>query len=85
LAVTGNGNASKEQVASLLQKQLNFEFDKQYYDATDGLAAAYCHFTQNDIIPAAASKPSKIPAKKKASSWEAFVNNNPDKIKKKLS
>lgn len=83
LAVTGNGNASKEQVASLLQKQLNFDFDKQYYDATDGLAAAYCHFTQNEIIALSTNKPSKIPAKKKASSWEAFVSNNPNKIKKK--
>ena len=86
LAVTGNGNASKEQVAEMLQKQLKFEFDKQYYDATDGLAAAYCHFTQNHAIQMLdKGKPNtKIPAKKKASSWEAFVNQNPDKLKKKI-
>ncbi|MCG9881793.1 MAG: crossover junction endodeoxyribonuclease RuvC [Bacteroidia bacterium] len=87
LAVTGNGNASKEQVAAMLQKQLKFEFDKQFYDATDGLAAAYCHFTQNlyNLAPAdeKSSTKKKIPAKKKASTWEAFVNQNPDKIKKK--
>ncbi len=86
LAVTGNGNASKEQVAALLQKQLKFEFDKQFYDATDGLAAAYCHFTQNQLIQNTTSKTNtntKIPAKKKASSWEAFVSQNPGKLKKK--
>jgi len=86
LAVTGNGNASKEQVAALLQKQLKFEFDKQFYDATDGLAAAYCHFTQNQLIQSTTAKTNtktKIPAKKKASSWEAFVSQNPDKLKKK--
>lgn len=85
LAVTGNGNATKDQVAALLQKQLKFEFDKQFFDATDGLAAAYCHFTQNLVlVQATASKSkSKIPAKKKASSWESFVTQNPEKIKKK--
>ncbi len=86
LAVTGNGNASKEQVAALLQKQLKFEFDKQYYDATDGLAAAYCHFTQNQLLQSTAKKNTvnlKIPAKKKASTWEAFVSQNPNKLKKK--
>lgn len=83
-AITGNGNASKEQVAALLQKQLNFHFDQQYYDATDGLAAAYCHLVQQRLnIPAAEGKKPKLPAKKKASSWEAFVNQNPAKIKKK--
>jgi crossover junction endodeoxyribonuclease RuvC len=86
LAVTGNGNASKEQVAALLQKQLKFDFDKQYYDATDGLAAAYCHFTQNQLLQSTTKTKtvnSKIPSKKKASSWEAFVTQNPDKLKKK--
>ncbi|MCF8253337.1 MAG: crossover junction endodeoxyribonuclease RuvC [Bacteroidia bacterium] len=83
-SITGNGNASKEQVASLLQKQLKFEYDNQYFDATDGLAAAYCHFMQNTLlasIPASTTK-SKIPAKKKASTWEAFVAQNPSKLKK---
>jgi crossover junction endodeoxyribonuclease RuvC len=84
LAITGNGNASKEQVASMLQQQLKFEFDPKYLDATDGLAAAFCHFTQYQLaIPAAKITKSKIPAKKKASSWEAYVNQNPSKIKKK--
>lgn len=82
-AITGNGNASKEQVAALLQKQLKFEVGQQYFDATDGLAAAYCHLVQNSISQAEKKKNPLIPAKKKTGSWESFVTQNPDKIKKK--
>lgn len=82
LAITGNGNASKEQVASMLQKQLNFEYNDQYMDATDGLAAAFCHFTQNQLIIKESEKNKKLPVKKKAGSWENYVNQNPEKIKK---
>lgn len=85
LAITGNGNASKEQVATMLQQQLNFSFDNQYFDATDGLAAAYCHLVQNNLIVPEKTKLQKIlgSQKKKNSTWEVFVNQNPDKIKKK--
>jgi len=82
-AITGNGNASKEQVAALLQKQLKFEVSQQYFDATDGLAAAYCHLVQNNLLQAEKKKNPAIPTKKKAGSWESFVTQNPDKIKKK--
>ena len=84
-SITGNGNASKGQVSAMLQKQLLFTPDPKYFDATDGLAAAFCHFMQNNIDALAkpsASK-SKIPAKKKASTWEAYVNQNQAKIIKK--
>lgn len=85
LAITGNGNASKEQVATMLQLQLNFSFDNQYFDATDGLAAAYCHLVQNNLIVPEKTKLQKIlgSQKKKNSTWEVFVNQNPGKIKKK--
>jgi crossover junction endodeoxyribonuclease RuvC len=79
-SITGNGNASKEQVAIMLQRIFKYEEDHSFFDATDGLAAAYCHFMQNtQIIKATPAKKST----KKASSWEAFVNQNPSKIKKK--
>ena len=79
-SITGNGNASKEQVAIMLQRIFKYEENHSFYDATDGLAAAYCHFMQNtQIIKATPAKKSV----KKASSWEAFVNQNPDKVKKK--
>lgn len=83
-AVTGNGNASKEQVAAMLQQQLNFEFDNQYFDATDGLAAAFCHLVQNKLVQTEQNKIQKLlhTKKKKTSTWEVFVSKNPEKIKK---
>jgi crossover junction endodeoxyribonuclease RuvC len=83
-SITGSGNASKEQVSSMLQRILKFENDNKFFDATDGLAAAYCHFLQNKlVIPELKSTgKSKIPAKKKASSWESFVSVNPSRVKK---
>lgn len=46
MAITGNGQASKEQVADMLQRMLHFAKEDMptFMDATDGLAAAYCHF-----------------------------------------
>jgi len=83
-SITGSGNASKEQVSAMLQRILKFENDSKFFDATDGLAAAYCHFLQNKlVIPELKSTgKSKIPAKKKASSWESFVSVNPSRVKK---
>ena len=83
-SITGNGNASKEQVSAMLQRILKFENDNKFFDATDGLAAAYCHFLQNKLVipETKSSSKSKIPAKKKASSWESFVSVNPSRVKK---
>ncbi len=48
MALTGNGAASKEQVAGMLQRILKLKKEEmpKYMDATDALAAAYCHFMQ---------------------------------------
>src|SRR5574344_3129904 len=48
MAITGNGQASKEQVAYMLQKMLNLKEEQmsKFMDATDALGAAYCHFMQ---------------------------------------
>ena len=70
-SVTGNGNATKEQVASMLQQLLHFEEMPKYLDATDGLAAAVCHHFQNN---------SSGGGEKKSKSWKAFIAANPDKI-----
>ncbi|GHU64391.1 crossover junction endodeoxyribonuclease RuvC [Bacteroidia bacterium] len=73
MSITGNGRASKEQVAALLQKILKIP-DKDMFprlDATDGLAAALCHFFQS-------SRPqSETPYV----SWKDFANKNQKKIK----
>jgi crossover junction endodeoxyribonuclease RuvC len=44
MAITGNGNASKEQVAKMLQSTLGLKTLPKNLDCTDGLAAAVCHF-----------------------------------------
>lgn len=73
LAVTGQGNASKEQVAAMLQSILKTkEFDSKTLDATDGLAAAVCHFYQQQSIVGA----------KKVKSWSDFIKQNPERVKK---
>jgi crossover junction endodeoxyribonuclease RuvC len=82
-AITGNGNATKEQVASMLQSILKFKETPEFLDATDGLAAAYCHFIQsNSKLPKTQSDSLKPTKKKKNTTWESYVNANPDKVKK---
>lgn len=73
MAITGNGQATKEQVADMLQRMLKFSKDDipAFMDATDGLAAAYCHFLQM-------GKPS---VEKGYSGWKEFISKNPDRIK----
>lgn len=70
-SVTGNGNASKEQVAAMLQTLLHFEDMPKYLDATDGLAAAVCHHFQGN---------SNEPSGKKMKNWKGFLTENPDRI-----
>lgn len=80
-SITGNGNASKEQVSSMLQALLKFDGHPEYLDATDGLAAAVCHYLQNDLGSMASSK-TKKPAKKHTG-WASYLSENPTKIIKK--
>ena len=70
MAITGNGNASKEQVAKMLQQLLHFRELPEHLDATDGLAVAVCHFF----------KGGKTAKNKSYSSWEAFVKHNENRI-----
>jgi crossover junction endodeoxyribonuclease RuvC len=72
VAITGNGNAAKEQVAAMLQKILKFDEMPKHLDATDGLAAALCHHYQSGIIK----------GNNKYKDWGDFVKKNPDRIKK---
>ena len=68
-AVTGNGNASKEQVAAML-KSIYGNLDISNLDATDALAVATCHFYQASSI---------LGGTKSYSGWESFLKNNPDR------
>lgn len=69
-SVTGNGNASKEQVARMLMQIFNLKEIPKLLDASDALAVAVCHHYQNGAL------------KSKSKSWEAFLKDNPDKIKR---
>jgi crossover junction endodeoxyribonuclease RuvC len=71
-AITGNGNASKEQVAAMLQTLLNFDEMPKYLDATDGLAVAVCHHFSKGIGEH---------NKSGSNSWSSFVKNNPERKK----
>lgn len=71
-SITGNGNASKEQVAAMLKNIVEFTEPPDSLDATDGLATAVCHYFQGTGI------------NKKAgySSWKSFLKDNPNRLKK---
>lgn len=78
-AVTGNGNASKEQVWKMLQTILKFNEKPEYADATDAVAAALCHFyeTRGQVETALQI------GQKAVKGWEAFIAANPGRVKTK--
>ena len=74
MAITGNGQASKEQVAGMLQRMLHIPEENMLpqLDATDGLAAAFCHYLET----------SRPKLEKSFSSWKDFIAKNPSKVHK---
>jgi crossover junction endodeoxyribonuclease RuvC len=71
MAITGNGNASKEQVAKMLQSMLKIKELPKNLDSTDGLAAAVCHFYNAG----------NITSEKNYTGWDAFVKQNGNRVK----
>lgn len=67
-AVTGNGNAAKEQVARMFPNIIEGEIDQKVLDATDALGVAYCHYIQSKGLG---------PNKKKHNDWSGFLKENP--------
>lgn len=74
MAITGNGNASKEQVAGMLKRYLHIPEESMLpqLDATDGLAAALCHYFQSN----------NPVSDKKYTGWKDYMTKNPSKVKK---
>jgi len=72
MAITGNGNASKEQVAKMLQSTLGLKTLPKNLDSTDGLAAAVCHFYNAN----------RVSVGKSYTGWSAFVKQNDGRVKK---
>ena len=70
MAITGNGAASKEQVAKMLQQLLGLKELPKHFDATDGLAVAVCHYFNTG----------RIEKQQSYSGWEAFVKQNQDRV-----
>ncbi|GBU07897.1 component of RuvABC resolvasome [Bacteroidales bacterium] len=73
MSITGSGSASKEQVADMLRRLLKVPAEQMLpqLDATDGLAAALCHYFQSN----------KPLGEKKYTSWKDFVSKNKSKVK----
>ena len=72
-SITGNGNATKEQVWKMLQQTLLFKEAPEFLDATDAVAVALCHYyqTRNQLNTGTGY-----------SGWENFLKNNAHRIKK---
>ncbi len=70
MAITGNGNASKEQVAKMLQQLLKLKELPVNLDSTDGLAAAVCHFFNAG----------KTETNTTYGSWSTFVSQNKHRV-----
>ncbi|NIG51948.1 crossover junction endodeoxyribonuclease RuvC [Chitinophaga sp. Cy-1792] len=70
-SVTGNGNADKEQVWLMLQRILKINSRPDYFDATDALAVAVCHYYQENNPLAGLTK---------SKGWDEFLKQNPDRI-----
>ena len=71
MSITGQGAASKEQVASMLMHILKFKETRMKLDATDGLAAALCHFYQSG----------NPQGEKPFSGWKDFIKKNPGRVR----
>ncbi|WP_144603792.1 crossover junction endodeoxyribonuclease RuvC [Algoriphagus algorifonticola] len=71
-SVTGNGNASKEQVAAMLQTLFKLEELPKMLDATDALAVALCHHFHEG----------RVQTRGRSAGWKSFIEENPDRIKK---
>lgn len=77
-AVVGSGAASKDQVSYMVQSILNLKSPPKFYDATDALAVALCHFHRS--IKTRGGRKSSGKPKQPVSSWKAYVQAHPEKL-----
>lgn len=72
MAITGRGDASKEQVKLLMEKTLHQSFDAKFLDASDALAIAMCHFYQltSPLTDTSSSR-----------NWKSFIEAHPGRVK----
>lgn len=85
-SVTGNGNASKEQVFKMVQRILDIKEDPQFFDASDAVAVALCHYYESRggihvaTIKTGKKGPKRTSTGATKSNWDAFISQNPDRI-----
>ena len=72
MAITGRGDASKEQVKLLMEKTLRTTLDGKFLDASDALAIAMCHFYQltSPLVDTVSSR-----------NWKSFVEAHPGRVR----
>ncbi|MEE9374654.1 MAG: crossover junction endodeoxyribonuclease RuvC [Saprospiraceae bacterium] len=70
LSITGNGNASKEQVHAMLEQRMKIKINDKYLDASDALATAVCHYQQQG---------NSTGGQRKHKDWSSFVKSNPSR------
>ncbi len=78
-SITGNGNASKEQVMKMLQMMKLIDENPKYLDASDALAVAVCYCTQSNLMETGVNAKVTKP-KTKTLSWAAFVNEHQNRV-----
>lgn len=88
-AITGRGQASKEQVATMINSILGTDYTPRKLDATDGMAVALCHwFTSSNVLTKVTSGEKRkglggdSKSRKGSLSWESFAKSNPQRIKR---
>ncbi|MCD8185967.1 MAG: crossover junction endodeoxyribonuclease RuvC [Rikenellaceae bacterium] len=74
-SITGNGAASKEQVAAFLCSQLKIQQLPTNLDSTDGLAVAMCHYYEMTSLK------TERQGKEGIKSWKDFAAKNRKRIK----
>lgn len=72
-SITGNGSASKEQIAAMVGRMVDIPDSNKYFDATDAIAVAICHYLQKD----------ELATGEKFSGWAKFLTENPSRLVKK--
>lgn len=84
-SITGNGNADKERVWKMLEQILKLEKKPAYYDATDALGVALCHYHQIAGIPVNVDTTikRKVKSSSKNNNWTQFIAQNPNRVKLK--
>ncbi|PMD94887.1 crossover junction endodeoxyribonuclease RuvC [Siphonobacter sp. BAB-5405] len=80
-SVTGNGNASKEQVSYMLESILKMKLEGERLDATDALGVAICHYYHENTLASNKGKKALGIKQAKKGSWAAFLSENQDRIK----